>query len=123
LVFFSFLVVACVCWLCRLNYQLLGFKPLCRVVRGPLCSELMQRTYLDASVFDAFPQPRETRVIVIRLWGCALSLRRASVGLPLECDARIGAIEPNEFDLHFRGDFRFSAWQKASLRWPVASAH
>jgi hypothetical protein len=123
LTYFVLFIVVCAVWLGRVRYQLHGFRCVCRVVRGPARSELLQRTYLEASSADEFPQPREMRAIAIRLGGCALGFRLAGVNLPLQCDARIDAIDPTEFDHHFRGDFRLDAWQQTVPRWPVASAH
>ncbi len=121
--YFILFLLVCAAWLARVHFRLHGFRRVCSVVRGPVRSELMQRTYLEASAADEFPQPREMRAIVIRLGGCALGFRLAGVNLPLQCDARIDAIDASEFDQHFRGDFRLVAWQRSVPPWPVASAH
>jgi hypothetical protein len=73
-----------------------------------LKQELRQTTFLDDSIAGVFPQPREKRAVVQILCGLSMWVRISSVGLPLETDVRIGKIGPEEFDVHFRDDFKLT---------------
>lgn len=75
-----------------------------------LSAELRCRDYLIAPHPDVFPEPREERLVVWRLFGCVVYLQRSSVALPSQCDARIGSIGACDFDARFENSFRLTAW-------------
>lgn len=77
---------------------------------GWLTAELCYRDFLVAPHQEAFPEPREERLVVWRLLGCVVYLRRRSVALPIQCDARIHQISERDFDARFDNDFRLTAW-------------
>ena len=81
----------------------------CRRV-GWLTAELRYRDFLIAPYQEAFPEPREERLVVWRLLGCVVYVRRRSVALPSQCDARINQISERDFDARFENDFRLTAW-------------
>lgn len=85
-----------------------------RVVRtrrkGWMTAELRYRDFLIAPHREAFPEPREERLVVWRLLGCVIYVRRRSVALPSQCDARINHISERDFDARFENDFRLTAW-------------
>lgn len=75
-----------------------------------LSAELRCRDFLIAPHHDAFPEPREERLVVWRVLGCVVYLQRRSVALPSQCDARIGSIAAGDFDARFDHGFRLTAW-------------
>ncbi|WP_027474182.1 hypothetical protein [Curvibacter gracilis] len=77
---------------------------------GWLTAELRYRDFLEAPNQEAFPEPREERLVVWRLLGCVVYVRRRSVALPSQCDARINHISERDFDARFENDFRLTAW-------------
>lgn len=78
--------------------------------RGLFRLELHYRDLLETPPGLAFPEPREERLLVWRLFGCVVYVRRRSVALPSQCDARINQISERDFDARFENDFRLTAW-------------
>jgi hypothetical protein len=58
---------------------------------------------------QAYPQPREFRILVWRLAGVPLWWRGCFVGLPLHCDATVAQLDAQQFDHLFSGAFRLQA--------------
>lgn len=77
---------------------------------GWLTAELRYRDFLQAPHREAFPEPREERLVVWCLLGYPLYVRCRSVALPSQCDARINQISERDFDARFENDFRLTAW-------------
>ncbi len=57
---------------------------------------------------QAFPQPREVRMLVLRLGGIPVFCREESIGLPKEMDARLDQVSAKDFDAHFSDAFRIA---------------
>lgn len=77
-----------------------------RLPGGLLKQELRRRTYMDTTIPDSFPQPREERVVAWRLLHVPFFHQSSIVALPASTDTRIDAIEAHEFDAHFSASFR-----------------
>lgn len=58
---------------------------------------------------QAYPQPREFRILVWRVAGVPLWCRACFVSLPLQCDATVGQLDAQQFDQLFDGPFRLAA--------------
>jgi hypothetical protein len=89
-----------------------GWERLWRFGAGPCTVELLR--HVELSRFDhdsqAFPQPRETRLLSLRLAGIPLWSQYAIVGLPGDADGRLDSIPADEFDHLFVGEFK-RQWQ------------
>ncbi|MCK9687860.1 hypothetical protein [Scleromatobacter humisilvae] len=90
------------------RHQFAAWEPLWRFRSGPVTVELRRHADLARLEHDSleYPQPREFRIITMRLGAIPLWSQRASVCLPMEADARIGAIAAGEFDHLFDAHFR-----------------
>lgn len=88
-----------------------GWESLWRSRSGPLTVELRRHAHLARMGHDSleFPQPREFRVITMRLGGVPLWCREATVSLPTQADARIDTVGAGEFDQLFDSQFRRAA--------------
>ena len=73
-----------------------------------LTLELRRRAMLCTSAGDTheYPQPREARVLVLRLFGAPVLCRREIIGLPLHFDARVRQLRAEDFDSQFSARFR-----------------
>ena len=90
------------------RHQFAAWEPLWRFRSGPITVELRRHAHLARLEHDslAYPQPREFRIITMRLGAVPLWSQKASVSLPMEADARIDAIAAGEFDHLFDAHFR-----------------
>ena len=90
---------------------------------GPFTVELRRHAGLARLGRDSleYPQPREFRVISLRVAGIPLWSQQAIVSLPAEADARIGAVAASEFDQQFDRHFRLN-WTHRPVR-IAARAH
>ena len=84
---------------------------------GPVTVELRRHAHLARLSSDAFefPQPREFRILSMRLGGIPLWSQEAVVGLPTAADERIGRIPATEFDPLFADQFRLT-WPQRRVR-------
>ena len=100
-----------------------AWEPLWRFRSGPLTIELRRHAGLAKLERDSleYPQPREFRVITMRLGAVPLWSQQANVSLPMEADARIDAIAAGEFDGLFDAHFR-RGWTRRPARL-AARAH
>jgi len=113
----------------QLRLRLAAWERLWRFGSGPFTVELRRRAELARLDHDSleFPQPREFRVLSLRVGGIPVWSQQAIVSLPAEADARIGHIPASEFDPLFDRHFRI-AWPRRAARarflapqWPRVS--
>ena len=73
-----------------------------------LSVELRRRAMVCKAPGDLqeFPQPREFRMLVLRLAGLALCARTQVVGLPRHFDSGLHLLRAEDFDAQFSGSFR-----------------
>ena len=85
-----------------------GWQTLWRFRTGPITVELRRHAHLARLGHDSFeyPQPREFRVVTMRLVGVPLWSQQASVCLPMQADERIDSVSAAEFDHLFDSHFR-----------------
>jgi hypothetical protein len=92
--------------------------------RGIVTTELRRRvglvTHPDATGAMSFPEPRETRCLVLRVAGLPVWREVASVGLPAEIDCSLAALRAADFDAGF--DERFRLAQPPRLRFLLRRA-
>ena len=107
----------------QLRHRTAAWESLWRLRSGPCTVELHRHADLARLGGDSleFPQPREFRVVSLRLGGIPLWSQRAIVSLPAEADARIAVIAAGEFDHLFDRHFRMS-WPRQATRL-AARAH
>ena len=105
------------------RHRFAGWQPLWRFRSGPITVELRRHAHLARLGHDSleFPQPREFRVITMRLGGIPLWYQEATVSLPMQADARIDSVGAGEFDHLFDSHFR-RGWTRRPARLP-ARAH
>ena len=105
----TYLLLLPICYLAyvaKLQLQLRRFKRLRSIHTGPVDRILLDTTYMDNSLKERYPEPREERALVLSIWRCPFWVQHQSVALPLECDERIDNIQPAEFDRYFQPPFR-----------------
>jgi hypothetical protein len=110
-------------WLVR--HRIAGWECLWRFRSGPCTVELRRHAGLARLGADSceFPQPREFRIVSLRVGGIPLWSQQAIVSLPTDVDSRIGAVPPNEFDHLFDRHFRMSWPRLAKATRLTARAH
>ena len=106
------------------RHRLAAWERLWSFRSGPCTVELRRHAELARLGSDSleFPQPREFRVVSLRIGGIPVWSQRAIVSLPTEADARIGAISSAEFDHLFEGQFR-QGWAAHRPVRLIARAH
>ena len=107
----------------QLRLRLAAWESLWRFGHGPYTVELRRHTELARLGADSleFPQPREFRVLSLRIGGIPVWSQLAVIGLPSSADERIGHIPAGEFDHLFTDQFRLS-WPQRRVRL-AARAH
>ena len=107
-----------------LRRRLAAWERLWRFTSGPVTVEL--RRHAEMARFEgdsqAFPQPREFRVLSMRIGGIPVWSQESVVTLPAGFDARISEIAANEFDPMFSEQFRL-AWSRRAVRTMVSARH
>ncbi len=105
------------------RHRFAGWESLWRFRSGPITVELRRHAHLARFGHDSleFPQPREFRVITMRLGGIPLWYQEAAASLPLQADARIDSVAAAEFDHLFDSHFR-RGWRRRPAR-VAARAH
>jgi hypothetical protein len=95
----------------RLQRQLQCSEQLWRSGSGLLSVELRRRARVTrlADDLQEFPQPREFRVLAMRLAGLPLWQRECFVSLPQHFDVRIDQVRAEEFDGAFDASFRLGS--------------
>ena len=108
----------------QLRLRFAGWEPLWRFGSGPCTVELRRHAELARLGADSleFPQPREFRVLSLRVGGIPVWSQVAIVSLPAAADERIDRIPATEFDPQFAPHFRLSWPRQRRLR-VVARAH
>ena len=104
----------------QLRLRFSGWEVLWRFRSGPVTVELRRHAELTRLGDDAheFPQPREFRVVSMRVGGIPVWSQQAIAGLPAAADERIGHIPATEFDHLFANQFRLS-WPQRRIRLAV----
>lgn len=107
------------------HHRFHGWESLWRFRSGPVTVELLRHPRLARLGHDSleYPQPREFRVIAMRLGGIPLWSQEATVSLPAQADARIDAIAASEFDHLFESHFRRGWMRRPARRRLAARAH
>jgi len=107
----------------QVRHRIAGWECLWRFRSCPCTVELRRHAGLARLGVDSleFPQPREFRIVALRIGGIPVWSQQAIVSLPTDADARIGAIPPGEFDHLFGRHFRMS-WPRQASRL-AARAH
>ena len=107
----------------QLRLRLAAWESLWRFGSGPFTVELRRHAELARLGGDCleFPQPREFRVLSLRLGGIPVWSQVAIVGLPAAVDERIDRVPATEFDPLFDPHFRLS-WPQQRVRL-AARAH
>ena len=107
----------------QLRLRLAGWQPLWRFGTGPCTVELRRHAELTRLGADSleYPQPREFRVLSLRVGGIPVWSQVAIVGLPAAADERIDHIPATEFDPLFDPQFRLG-WPQQRVR-VAARAH
>jgi hypothetical protein len=103
------LALAALAWrTIQLRLRFAGWQVLWRFRSGPVTVELRRHAELARLGGDPheFPQPREFRVVSLRVGGIPVWSQRAIIGLPATADERIGHIPASEFDHLFASQFR-----------------
>ena len=93
-----------------LRHALSGFELIRSSGSGRLRLELCRRALVCRAEGDTheFPQPREVRVLVVRVAGVALFSRSRVIGLPQHVEGCIHQLRAEDFDAHFSGCFRLA---------------
>ena len=101
-----------------------AWETLWRFRSGPITVELRRHAHMARLGHDSFeyPQPREFRVITMRLGVVPLWSQQATVSLPTQADARIDSVPAGEFDHLFDSHFR-RGWTHRPARRIAARAH
>ena len=107
----------------QLRLRLAAWESLWRFGHGPCTVELRRHTALTRLGVDSleFPQPREFRILSLRVGGIPVWSQQAIIGLPAAADERIGHIPAGEFDHLFSDQFRLN-WPQRRVRL-AARAH
>ena len=105
------------------RHRFAGWESLWRFRSGPITVELRRHAHLARFERDSieYPQPREFRILTMRLGAIPLWSQQASVCLPMQADERIDAIAAGEFDHLFDAHFRLG-WTHRPARL-AARAH
>ncbi|MFL6679241.1 MAG: hypothetical protein ACJ8IK_12940, partial [Burkholderiaceae bacterium] len=84
----------------QVRHRTARWECLWRFRSGPCTVELRRHAGLARLGDDSceYPQPREFRVMSLRVGGIPLWSQRAIVSLPTDADSRIGEIPASEFD-------------------------
>ena len=108
----------------QLRLRFAGWVPLWRFGSGPFTVELRRHAEITRLGADSleFPQPREFRVLSLRLAGIPIWSQVAVVSLPAAVDERIDHVPATEFDQLFDSHFRLSWPQRRRVR-VAARAH
>ena len=108
----------------QLRLRFAGWVPLWRFASGPFTVELRRHAEITRLGADSleFPQPREFRVLSLRLAGIPLWSQVAIVSLPAASDERIDHIPATEFDPLFDSHFQLG-WPQQRRARAVARAH
>lgn len=87
----------------RLHFWLRGTTLVRSRRKGLVQIELRRRVAMEQlpESVSEFPVPREERILVGRLFGCALWHQERSVALPEAACTHLGDITPQEFDRQF----------------------
>ena len=89
---------------------------------GLVSIELRRRAHLvahrDSSGGLSFPEPRETRTLVLRVAGLPVWRRVASIGLPRAVEDTIHHVSAHDFDASFSSQFR--AGEASHFELPLA---
>ena len=104
----------------QLRLRCAGWEVLWRFRSGPVTVELRRHAELTRLGDDSleFPQPREFRVVSMRVGGIPVWSQQAIASLPAAADERIGVIPAAEFDHLFAHQFRLS-WPRRRVRLAV----
>lgn len=107
----------------QLRLRFAAWEALWRIGSGPFTVELRRHAGLARLGADSleFPQPREFRVLSLRVGGIPVWSQVAVVSLPGTVDERIDHIPATEFDQLFDRHFRLS-WPQQRMRL-AARAH
>lgn len=108
----------------QLRLRFAGWAPVWRFASGPFTVELRRHAEITRLGSDSleFPQPREFRVLSLRLAGIPLWSQVAIVSLPASSDERIDHIPATEFDQQFDNHFRLG-WPQQRRARAVVRAH
>ena len=90
------------------HHRFAAWESLWRFRSGPITVELRRRAHLARLERDSieYPQPREFRILTMRLGAIPLWSQQASVCLPMQADERIDSVSAAEFDHLFDSHFR-----------------
>ena len=104
----------------QLRLRFAAWESLWRFGAGPCTVELHRHAELARLAGDSheFPQPREFRVLSLRVGGIPMWSQVAIVSLPAASDERIDHIPATEFDPLFDQHFRLS-WPQQRVRLAV----
>jgi len=108
----------------QLRLRVAAWERLWRFGSGPFTVELRRHAELARLGSDSleFPQPREFRILSLRVGGIPIWSQQAIVSLPAQSDARIDHIPAGEFDHLFGDPFR-QAWPHRASRARVLAQH
>ena len=108
----------------QLRLRLAAWQRVWRFGSGPFTVELRRHTELVRLHADSleFPQPREFRILSLRVGGIPVWSQQAIVSLPAQADERIGHISVDEFDHLFVDPFR-RAWPHRASRARFLAQH
>ncbi len=108
----------------QLRLRLAAWERVWRFASGPFTVELRRHTGLVHLGSDSleFPQPREFRIVSLRVGGIPIWSQQAIIGLPAQADERIGHIPVDEFDHLFVDPFR-RAWPHRASRARFLAQH
>jgi hypothetical protein len=101
----------------HVRHRLAAWQCLWRIRSGPFTVELRRHAELARLGGDSleFPQPREFRILSLRLSGLPVWSQQAIVSLPGTVDARIGDVTAREFDHLFERQFQLN-WANRPIR-------
>ena len=119
----SLVLVALAARTFQVRHRIAGWECLWRFRAGPCTVELRRHAGLARLGEDSceYPQPREFRVLSLRVGGIPVWSQLSIVGLPATADERIGRIPASEFDHLFAGQFQLD-WPRRRIR-VTARAH
>jgi hypothetical protein len=108
----------------HVRHRLANWECLWRFRSGPFTVELRRHAELARLGGDLleFPQPREFRIVSLRVGAVPVWSQQAIVSLPPTLDERIDHIAAGEFDPLFEGQFRLD-WARHSPIRLTARAH
>jgi hypothetical protein len=118
LILLALLALAARCF--HVRHRLAHWECLWRFRSGPCTVELRRHAELARLGGDSleFPQPREFRIVSLRVGGLPIWSQQAIVSLPATVDERIDHVAAGEFDPLFEGQFRLT-WRHSQL--PLAA--